>query len=265
MDTRNFERELRRGNYAKNTILAYKYTIQDYFSRYKSLSKDNLLGYRNALIEQFKPQTVNLRIRAINKYLDFIGRKDLRLKGVKLPQNTFLENVISNDDYLFFKSMLRKEKDRRWYFIVWTLAATGARISELVQIKVEHVRSGHFDIYSKGGKVRRIYFPTRLRKDLIHWAGEESRYLFVNHRGHRLTTRGIAARLKEKAIIYGMTPEIVHPHSFRHLYAKNFLDRCNDLVLLADLMGHESVDTTRIYLQRSSREQVSLINRVVDW
>jgi len=62
-----------------------------------------------------------------------------------------------------------------------------------------------------------------------------------------------------------MTPEIVHPHSFRHLYAKNFLERCNDLVLLADLMGHESVDTTRIYLQRSSREQVSLINRVVDW
>ena len=141
MDTRNFERELRRGNYAKNTILAYKYTIQDYFSQYKSLSKDNLLGYRNGLIDQFKPRTVNLRIRAINKYMDFIGRKDLRLKGVKLPQNTFLENVISNDDYLFFKSMLRKEKDRRWYFIVWTLSATGARISELIQIKVEHVRT----------------------------------------------------------------------------------------------------------------------------
>ena len=106
MDTRNFERELRRGNYAKNTILAYKYTIQDYFSRYKSLSKDNLLGYRNGLIDQFKPRTVNLRIRAINQYLDFIGRKDLRLKGVKLPQNTFLENVISNDDYLWLTCKL---------------------------------------------------------------------------------------------------------------------------------------------------------------
>ena len=94
---------------------------------------------------------------------------------------------------------------------------------------------------------------------------EESGYLFVNRNGDQITPRGIAVRIKELAFKYGINPEVVHPHSFRHLFALNFLSKSNDLALLADLLGHESMDTTRIYLQRSSREQKKLIDRVVDW
>lgn len=100
---------------------------------------------------------------------------------------------------------------------------------------------------------------------MLSWRGRESGYLFVNRFGNPLTPRGIAQQLKELATKYGMNPAVIHPHSFRHLFAINFLTRRNDLVLLADLLGHESVDTTRIYLQRSSRDQKKLIEQVVDW
>ena len=265
MDTHAFERQLRMENYAANTIVAYRYAVREYYALYRSLNKDNLIRFKDTLMERYRPRSVNLRIRGFNKYLEFIGRNDLKIKAIKLSKSSFLEHVISNEDYAFFKHRLRREKDRRWYFVVWTLAATGARISELVQLKAEHVRTGYYDIYSKGGKMRRIYLPARLWVELLSWMDRDSGYLFVNFRGERITPRGIALRLKEFAVKYGIDPAVVHPHSFRHLYAKNFLARNNDLVLLADLLGHDSVDTTRIYLQRSTLEQRRLVDRVVDW
>ncbi len=265
MNIKAFEKELRRENYAANTIVAYKHAALDYFNHYRAFSKDNLLQYKAFLIETYHPKTVNLRIRSINKYLEFIGRPELSLRSIKIPRASFLDNVISNEDYLYYKKRLRKEDDKRWYFIVWTLASTGARISELIQLKSEHIRAGYFDIYSKGGKVRRIFIPARLRRELLAWMERDSGPLFLNHRGVPLTPRGIALRLKEFAVKYGVNAQVVHPHSFRHLFAKNFLQRNNDLVLLADLLGHDSIDTTRIYLQRSSREQRELIDRLVDW
>ena len=265
MNIKAFEKELRRENYAANTIVAYKHAAMDYFNHYRAFSKENLLQYKAFLIETYHPKTVNLRIRSINKYLEFIGRPELSLRSIKIPRASFLDNVISNEDYLYYKKRLRREKDKRWYFIVWTLAVTGARISELIQLKSEHVRTGHFDVYSKGGKIRRIYFPTRLRRELMAWAERDSGHLFLNRLGAPLTPRGIAHRLRDFAHKYGINVNVVHPHSFRHLFAKNFLQRNGDLVLLADLLGHDSLDTTRIYLQRSSREQSELIDRVVDW
>ena len=265
MNTEAFEKELRKENYADNTIIAYRYAVKEYFGLFEAIGKETLLQYKAQLIERQKPKTVNLRIRGINKYLEFLGRPDLKIKTVKTPKSSFLDHVISDEDYLFFKNRLQEEEDRRWYFIVWTLAATGARISELVQIKKEHVRAGYYDIYSKGGKIRRIYLPIRLREEQLAWIGQESGYLFVNKHGAQITPRGIADRLKKLALKYGINPDVVHPHSFRHLFALNFLAKSSDLALLADLLGHDSMDTTRIYLQRSSQEQKKLIDRFVDW
>lgn len=248
--TENFKTFLINGNMAKNTVSAYCYAVNDYFARHRVLNKKSLLLYKTYLIETFKPKTVNLRIQALNKYLEFEGKTKLRLKSVKVQQRTYLENVISNADYTFLKNRLKKEENKEWYFVVRFLAATGARVSELVQIKVEHVRIGYFDIYTKGGKIRRLFIPKTLRKEAEEWlkmSDRESGYLFLNRFGERITTRGISQQLKNYAEKYGLNTKVVYPHSFRHRFAKNFLEKFNDIALLADLMGHESIETTRIY------------------
>lgn len=138
MNIENFGTYLRQGNMAENTIAAYLYAVKEYYSRHKELNKRNLLVYKTYLIEKFKPKTVNLRIQAMNKYLDYMNKSRLRLKSVKVQQRSYLENVISNADYAFLKNKLKKEENQEWYFVVRFLAATGARVSELIQMKVEH-------------------------------------------------------------------------------------------------------------------------------
>lgn len=123
-------------------------------------------------------------------------------------------------------------------------------------------------IYTKGGKIRRLYIPKGLRIEAIKWIAEkqvQSGYLFVNRFGERLTTRGIAQQLKHFAVKYNLNPKVVYPHSFRHRFAKNFLERFNDIALLADLMGHESIETTRIYLRRTASEQQQIVDKIVNW
>ena len=266
--TENFKTFLINGNMAKNTVSAYCYAVNDYFARHRVLNKKSLLLYKTYLIETFKPKTVNLRIQALNKYLEFESKTKLRLKSVKVQQRTYLENVISNADYTFLKNRLKKEENKEWYFVVRFLAATGARVSELVQIKVEHVRIGYFDIYTKGGKIRRLFIPKTLRKEAEEWlkmSDRESGYLFLNRFGERITTRGISQQLKNYAEKYGLNTKVVYPHSFRHRFAKNFLEKFNDIALLADLMGHESIETTRIYLRRTSAEQQEIVDKVITW
>ena len=268
MEIKDFEECLRQSNMAENTVSAYVYAVKEFYFRHKDLNKKNLLIYKTYLIEKFKPKTVNLRIQAVNKYLDMSGKSRLRLKSVKVQQRSYLENVISNADYTFLKNKLKREDNLAWYFVVRFLAATGARVSELIQMKVEHVVVGYFDIYTKGGKIRRIYIPKSLRTEAADWLkekGQESGFLFLNKHGKRITTRGIAGQLKVLAARYGIDQAVIYPHSFRHRFAKSFLDRFNDLALLADLMGHESIETTRIYLRRTSTEQRDIVDKVVDW
>ena len=112
------------------------------------------------------------------------------------------------------------------------------------------------------------YIPKALRKEATEWLGKVNRttgYLFLNRFGERITTRGIAQQLKNYALKYGLNEKVVYPHSFRHRFATNFLEKFNDISLLADLMGHESIETTRIYLRRSSAEQQEIVDKVITW
>lgn len=263
-----FERILREEGLAENTVETYSYAVRDFLTRYKKPSRASLSAYKAFLVNTYKPTTVNLRILSLNKYMETLGHDELRMKTIKIPKESFLDHVISNEDYLSFKESLRKELDYRWFFIVWCLASTGARISELTKFKVEDVHAGYVDIYSKGGRMRRLYFPEKLQKEALKWLKKEGRsngFLFLNKKGSRLTPRGISLRLKEFASKYGIDPDQVHPHAFRHLFAKNFLQKNNDIALLADLLGHSSIETTRIYLQQSSREQGKMVDEIVDW
>ena len=140
----DFEKHLRRENLSENTISAYLLTVRMYNQLSGEITKQNLLAFKGYLMETYKPKTVNLRIQAINKYLEFLKKDKLRLSAVKIQQKNFLENVISDADYKFLKNSLKRDGNMEWYFVVRYLAATGARVSELIQIKVEHVFKGYF-------------------------------------------------------------------------------------------------------------------------
>ena len=268
IEKEKFERHLRGTNLSENTISSYLFAIKQYSEQYGEITKKNLRQYKVWLIESYKPKTVNLRLRAINCYLESINKEKLKLPFVRVQQKAFLENVISEADYEYFKNSLKKDGELFWYFVIRFLAATGARVSELIQIKAEHIRLGHLDLYSKGGKLRRIYIPKTLQNEALSWLNDknqESGFIFLNKYGERITTRGIASQLKKLASRYGIDTAVVYPHSFRHRFAKSFLDRCNDIAFLADLMGHESIETTRIYLRKTATEQREIVDKIIDW
>jgi len=263
-----FEKHLRGTNLSENTVSSYLFALQQFNSQYSEISQQNLKAHKMWLIENYKPKTVNLRLRAINCYLECINKEKWKLPFVKIQQKTFLENVISEADYEYFKKCLQKDNEQFWYFVVRFLAATGARVSELIQIKVEHIKLGYLDLYSKGGKLRRIYIPCSLQKEALSWLARKNQdtgFIFLNKYGERITTRGISGQLKKLATRYKIDTAVIYPHSFRHRFAKSFLERCNDIAFLADLMGHESIETTRIYLRKTSTEQRSIIDKIIDW
>ena len=265
-----FKKYLEEKDFTKNTISNYLFTLKQYKKLFglKKITKKNLQDYKIWLIENFKPKTVNLRICGINSYLEFIKQDKLKLSSVKVQQKSFLENVISEADYEYFKNSLFNDNNKFWYFVVRFLCATGARISEFVQIKVEHIKKGYFDIYSKGGKIRRIFIPQKLQEEILLWFEEnniETGFVFTDKYNNKLTPRSINYKLKVLAQKYGLNANVVYPHSFRHRFAKSFLDRYNDIALLADLMGHESLETTRVYLRRTSSEQQFIVNKYIDW
>lgn len=263
-----FFQYLRYNNLSNNTIISYTLTIKNYFSIFDEINSNNLLAYKGYLIENYKPKSVNLKIQALNKYLEYTDNNSLRLKFVKIQKKNFLENVISYPDYLFFLNQLKNSNNDMWYFIVRYLGATGARVSELIKFKVEHVKLGYVDLYTKGGKIRRIYIPKLLKIDTLKWLDtteKESGYLFTNKSGNQISTRGLAHQLKKYASDFNMDLNKIYPHSFRHMYAKQFLEKNTDIALLADLMGHESIETTRIYLRRTSEEQQAIVDSIVTW
>lgn len=280
------------------TVSSYVCSVSLFFRLYNELNIDSLKSFRDYLMKHYQLNTVNTRIYGINRFLDFLKDSQAipnslsasrteparrlvqmapvkhakngiyKLQPVKEQKRSYLDTVISQRDYERLKKRLKKDENYYWYFVIRFLGATGARISELLQIKVEDLKLGYLDLYTKGGKIRRLYFPRALCEEAIPFfksRGTSSGFIFLNQQGHLITSRGIELQLKSFAKRYKINPETVYPHSFRHRFAKNFLKRFNDISLLADLMGHDSIETTRIYLTRSSQEQKALLDRIITW
>ena len=264
----DFQLHLEYQNMAENTIHAFLYAAEQFLTMYPQISHDNLMLYKCYLLEHYKPQTMNQRIRALNCLMESLHLSSTRVQMVRIQQKSFLENVISQADYEYFKKCLIRDGNLLYYFVIRIMSTTGLRISELIQVQVEDIKRGYMDLYSKGNKVRRIYIPKNVRKDCLNWLENISRssgHVFLNRYGTPLTPAGIRGQLKKFTVMYCLDPSVVYPHSFRHLFAKNFLKVCGDISMLSDILGHDSIETTRIYLHRSSAEQKQIVNQIVDW
>lgn len=164
---------------SENTENAYGRAIRQFFSIESSISEDQLRKYRSFLISTYSPATINQRIFAINQFLLFLEEEcpaldptpaGFRLHSVKAPRDTFQDSIITNEDCEALQTKLKAEHRDFWYFVVRFLVTTGARVSELVQIKVEHLACGYLDLYSKGGKSAASTFQIRSVRKQKHGA-----------------------------------------------------------------------------------------------
>ena len=275
-DEEGYIKYLKSQGASPNTIRSCLTAVRQYKQFYSCFDREHLLLYRDYLLNHYKASTVDNRIYGINRFLNYMALTytheafpgSFRLPVIRKQNVSFLDHVISQKDYEKLKQCLKRDKDDYWYFVIRFMACSGARVSELVQMKQEHLKMGYMDLYTIGGKVRRIYFPEKLCQEALAWSEVrhiDSGFLFTNQRGDPISPRWIRSQLKVLAKRYGIPEETMYPHSFRHRFAKNFLKRFQDISLLADLMGHESIETTRIYLTKSTEEQREIIDRIVTW
>lgn len=253
---------------SNNTIISYLCSIIQFYDYLNGsdITKDKLIGYKSKLISMYKPATVNSKICAVNDYLQFISSEH-RLKCVKIHKKISVENIITLAEYNVLCSGLLSDNKMKHYFIIRFLGETGCRVNELVQFRAEHIRKGYAELYTKG-KNRRIYIPDKLQSDCLKWLSEQNKtrgLIFCNGGNNPIAENGIRRLLKYFARRYNVPEYVVYPHSFRHMFAIEFLKRDNDISLLSDLLGHESISTTSIYLKLSSDEQRNRLNKAVDW
>ena len=250
---------------SENTIGTYIDSLNKYFAMFEKITKQNMIEFKRRMLESYSPKTAANRCTAMNQYCEFIGRSECKVKRIKIHKQSSVENVITADEYTKLLECLKADGDEKAYWMVQFLAKTGARVSEFIRFERQCLETGEVQLWTKG-KIRKIYIP----RDLIEESREyfsrqpDNKYLFPNRYGRQMSKGGISQTLK-KCTKYGIRKEVLHPHSFRHLYAIQFLKRNKNIALLADLMGHESVDTTSIYLRLSAEEQKKQFNDAMNW
>lgn len=261
--SKEFEKELLKKGLSKNTVDSYVFTTNRFYEDFSELSLENLSIWEKDLKAKKSPKTVNLRIIAMEKYLKFVGFSGFEFTKLKEQKKAYCDNAINEEQYL---RLIEWAKDHsiQTYKIVKIISLTGVRVSELISLKTEDLEKGYADIVSKANKARRIYFPKGLVEDIGKFCDKE--FLITNRlTGKPLTTRGVSQNLLYAAEKANIPKEVMHPHSFRHFFAKQFLKTNNDITLLGDLLGHSNISTTAIYTRMTSKEQQTAINSIVTW
>lgn len=248
---------------SENTVSSYVDRVKRYFAKYDVLSVQYLEEFEQEIHQTMKPKSINLTIAAFTKYFKFVDYQDYEFKRVKEQKKTFCDTAINEEQYNQFVDYLFKNNQIMMWKAVLTMGNTGVRVSELITLKTADLDNGYADITGKGNKTRRIYFPETLVKKIKPYCDGE--YIVENRYKQPITTRGVAQQLKNLGVKAGIPKEVVHPHSFRHYFAKQFLKHKNDITLLGDLLGHSDISTTAIYTRMTSEEQQKQINNIVNW
>lgn len=214
----------------------------------------------------YAPTTVNTMLSALNSLLEFLGLQECRVKFLKIQRRLFrdADRELTKDDYQRLLNTAHKLGRERLGLLVKTIGATGIRVSEVQYITVEAVQQGKAEIALKG-KIRTILLPGKLRRKLLKYAKKQktaSGAIFRTKSGKELGRRQIWAEMKGLCKHAGVEPGKVFPHNLWHLFATVFYRACRDIAKLADLLGHSSIETTRIYLVASGTEHRRELDRL---
>lgn len=261
-DLEGFSLWLKRKGMSENCINNYLQTVDLFFREYKIMNEETLARYEIDLKERWKPKTVNLRIAGMTKYFKYINYSGFEFVRAKEQKKTFCDTAIDEDQYETLMNWAKKNNNKVW-LICKVIANTGVRVSELINLKTAEIGKGYADIVGKGNKTRRIYFTNTLLDEIKNLCGSE--YVIENRYGKQMSTRGVAQLLITAGEKSGVPKEVMHPHSFRHFFAKQFLKNKQDVTLLGDLLGHSNISTTAIYTRMTSQEQQDEIEKIVGW
>ncbi len=255
-------------DYSSHTVDIYYTSMKKYFEYANEVNMDNCRRFIKSLEEEkLSPATIRLRITAIEKFSKWM-KKPIELNRPKIKRKLDVNNVPTEEEYNRLLDFLKTKSNKDYYFFIKVLGTTGARLSEFLQFTWEDMAAGEVTLRGKGNKYRRFFFQKQLRQEAVAYMKENGKtgLLAVGKFG-ALTQRGFSQHLKAWGKHCGIDSRKMHAHAFRHFFAKMYLKKSKnkDVVQLADLLGHGSVDTTRIYLQKSYDEQKRDFNQSVTW
>lgn len=258
-----FLMDLKINEKSANTIKNYKQGIRHFIDSLPEdieITKSLTLGYKEQLLNSgYKPATISSYIVAMNKYLKWIGAPDLRVKQLKVQRKSSLSDVLTPDEYNRLLRRAKAQGQADTYYIMKVLANTGIRIAELKYFTVENLKGNYLQINNKG-KIRTVPIRQDLARELRKYCRDnkiQKGTIFPGKvKGKQLSESTIWRRMQRLAGELKIKKTKIHPHSFRHLFARQFLkENSNGLAELADLLGHESLETTRIYLVSTDAEK----------
>lgn len=257
---------------ASATVQKYLTDIRTFF-RYLGeetmVDKQRILAYKEWLQSKYTINSVNSMLAALNQFLDFLELSALRVKRVKVQKSLFLqeEKELTQKEYQSLLNAAMAEGKRQLALCMETIASTGIRISELESFTVEAVKKNHIEMINKG-KYRRIFLPAKLRKKLLFFAKEQGigrGPIFVTRNGTPKSRSNIWREMKALKERAGIPESKIFPHNLRHLFARVYYAAAKDLTGLGDLLGHSSLNITRIYTSNTGKiyqKQLDLMNLV---
>jgi len=268
-DFSKFHQYLQEDEREPATIEKYLRDVQGFVGwlREQSVCKEVVSKWKEYLQKTgHQPVTVNGKLSALNKFLAFLGWTDCQVKYLKVQRRMFrnTEKELSKEEYIQLIDTARSLGRERLALLMETICATGIRVSEVKYITVEAVQSGRTDIALKG-KIRTILLPRKLCRKLLKYARKKkvaSGEIFLTRSGKGLSRRQIWAEMKAICKKARVVASKVFPHNLRHLFARPFYQACRDVVKLADVLGHSSIETTRIYLVSTGAEHARQLERL---
>ena len=263
--------EQRLQEYSDRTLKAYRNSVQrfiDWIPEDEEISKESLMRYKENLMQNYtSPKSINCHVIELNKFMKWMNHDDLRLKKVKIQFKQSNEDVLSIADYKRLLRFAKRNNDHQLYYIMKILAMTGIRISELRFFTVENLKSNYIKVYNKG-KFRTVIVRQDLMRELKRYAKEhgiKDGFLFPSPKipNKMVNESTIWRHMKRIAGQAKVKKDKVHAHSFRHLFAQLYLEIYTDSITeLADILGHESLETTRLYTRTSDAQKRAKLERM---
>ena len=228
------------------------------YAQEAAITKETVIGYKKHLQERYAVRSVNAMLAGLNGFFVFHGWHDLKVKTLKLQQQVYCpeEKELTKQEYARLCWAAERRKNQRLSLILQTICGTGIRVSELRYITVEAAKRGEAVVNCKA-KTRTVFLVKALRQKLLHYAAEQgikSGMIFVTRTGKPIDRTNIWREMKSLCQEAGVNPEKVFPHNLRHLFARVFYGIEKDIAKLADILGHSSIDTTRIYIISTGTE-----------